>query len=200
MKIPFKRTKAKLYLAGWSLITATLFTLLVTFLTADVKPSFFDSGIVALTPTGAELLAAQETLFHVIRVVDGDTIRVEQNGQEYTVRLLGIDTPESVDPRKTVQCFAHEATAQLQSLIDDSYVRLDGDSSQMDIDRYGRLLRYVYSADGVLINKLMIEDGYAFEYTYDKPYMMQKMFMLAQEEAQQSKRGLWAESTCGGER
>lgn len=200
MKIPFKRTKAKLYLAGWSLVTATFLTLIVTFLTADVKPSFFDSGIMTREYVGQDILGTDDAQYHVIKIVDGDTIRVEKDGVSQTVRLIGIDTPESVDPRKSVECFAHEASARLEELIGDRYVRLEADLSQADVDRYGRVLRYVLSADRTLVNKLMIQEGFAYEYTYDKPYQYQDDFKSAQRDAEAQGLGLWNPATCGGGR
>lgn len=132
----------------------------------------------------------------VTRVVDGDTIVVGLLDKEVKVRLIGIDSPESVDPRKPVECFGLEASAHLNDLIAGKRVRLDGDSSQADVDRYGRLLRYVYLGDEN-INRTMILDGFAFEYTYqDNPYLFQAGFRQAQAEARFEKRGLWAEGAC----
>jgi micrococcal nuclease len=79
------------------------------------------------------------------------------------VRLLAIDTPETKDPRKPVQCFGKEATKQLQSLISGKFVTLVDDRSQGNRDKYKRLLRYVY--DGKLfVNAEMVKQGYAFSY------------------------------------
>lgn len=133
------------------------------------------------------------------RVVDGDTIEVAfSETDKYKVRLIGIDTPESVDPRKPVECFGKEATEHLKQLLNSSYVRLSPDVSQAGEDKYGRWLRYVYLPDGTDINLQMIKDGYAHEYTYDTPYVNQKAYRAAEAEAKNKKIGLWSPDTCNG--
>jgi micrococcal nuclease len=77
----------------------------------------------------------------VTRVVDGDTIKVEIDGVQYDVRYIGIDTPETVHPSQPVGCFGPEASARNKELVDGKRVGLEKDVSEMD--RYGRLLRYV---------------------------------------------------------
>jgi micrococcal nuclease len=131
----------------------------------------------------------------VDRVVDGDTIRVIVNNEKKTVRLIGIDTPETVDPRREVECFGKEASNRLKELIEDKEVILETDSSQQEIDRYGRLLRYV-SLNGVSINEQLIYDGFASEYTYNNPYKYREQFQAAQEDAKKNQRGLWNPQIC----
>lgn len=140
--------------------------------------------------------ASSNHLFKVVKVVDGDTINVEINGQVTRLRLIGIDTPEVVDPRKPVQCFGREASAKAKELLSGQSVKLESDPSQGEFDKYGRTLRYVYLADGRSFNKLMIEDGYAHEYTYDIPYKYQAEYKQAQKNAEKNKRGLWADNAC----
>jgi micrococcal nuclease len=135
----------------------------------------------------------------VVRVVDGDTLRVLLDGQEQTVRLIGIDTPESVHPRQPVECFGVEAAARARELATDQRVQLAADPTQDRTDRYGRLLRYVYLPDGTLLNQALIAQGYAFEYTYNVPYQHQAAFQQAEREAREAQRGLWAPDTCNGE-
>ncbi len=127
-------------------------------------------------------------LLDVISVVDGDTIKVSELG---TLRLIGIDTPETVDPRKPVQCFGKEASNKAKSLLTGKKVRLEFDSTQGRLDKYGRTLAYVYTEDGLFFNKEMIEQGFAHEYTYSTPYKYQTEFKNAQKEAQEAKEGLW---------
>jgi micrococcal nuclease len=134
----------------------------------------------------------------VTHVVDGDTIRVRIGTTNETVRLIGIDTPEVVDPRKPVQCYGREASARTKTLLEAQTVYLQADSAQGDRDRYGRLLRYVWSANGVDTNLLLISDGYAFEYTYAVPYRAQLAYKAAQSSARSAQRGLWSPSTCAG--
>ncbi len=101
-------------------------------------------------------------LFSVARVIDGDTIEViYEAGQLKKVRLIGIDTPETVDPRKPVQCFGQEASAKTKALLEGKQVRLEKDTIGDSIDKYGRLLRYVY-VDGTLVNAELIKQGYAY--------------------------------------
>ena len=135
-------------------------------------------------------------LYRVTRVVDGDTIRVAMNGRNTTVRLIGVNSPESVDPRKPVECFGKEAASHAKSLMAGQRVRLELDASQGERDKYNRLLAYVVLADGTSINHRMIADGFAYEYTYRTPYKLQADFKEAQREAQIGKRGLWADGAC----
>lgn len=141
---------------------------------------------------------AQETktYYQVTNVVDGDTIDVDIDGKTERIRLIGIDTPETVDPRKDVECFGKEASNKAKEILDNKKVYLESDDSQSDRDKYDRLLRYVFLEDGTHFNKMMIEEGYAQEYTYDNPYRYQEEFKKAQEEAKNAKKGLWADNVC----
>ena len=134
----------------------------------------------------------------VIRVVDGDTIHVSLNNKDITIRMIGIDTPETVDPRKPVQCFGKEASNHAHQLLDGTIVYLEQDISQGDYDKYNRLLSYIWMPDGRLFNQVMITEGYAFEYTYHLPYKYQSQFKDAQRNAQSLQLGLWAPATCNG--
>lgn len=140
------------------------------------------------------------TLYEVDRMVDGDTIAVVIDGESTKVRLLGIDTPETVDPRKGVECFGKEASTYLAAMLEGKHVSLIADETQDDADRYGRLLRYVVLPDGTDVNGAMIENGYAFEYTYDVPYRLQTKYQSLEDDARINERGLWAEESCNGER
>lgn len=145
-----------------------------------------------------EPVIRQVGTYHVASVVDGDTIKVETDGVIKTVRLIGIDTPETVDPRKPVQCFGKEASNKAKELMADQDVLLESDTTQGDTDKYQRLLRYVRLQDGTLVNQFLIEHGYAHEYTYDAPYKYQAEFKAAEMDAQANKRGLWSQETCNG--
>lgn len=138
--------------------------------------------------------------FHsVLSVSDGDTIRVSINGKVETIRFIGIDTPETKDPRKSVECFGQEASDYMKALVEGKSVGLMQDSTQSNRDKYGRLLRYVYLEDGSFVNLKMIQDGYAYEYTYDSnPYLQQSGFIAAEDEAREAGRGLWSDQTCSG--
>jgi len=127
----------------------------------------------------------------VDRVVDGDTIDVLEGGKVVRVRFIGINTPETVDPRKPVECFGPEASKKMHALLDGAEVRLETDPSQSEYDKYGRLLAYVFLPDGTDVNELMIREGYAHEYTYKKPYKFQKEFRAYQAAAKALHLGLW---------
>lgn len=136
----------------------------------------------------------------ITNVVDGDTVDVLIDGQTERLRLIGIDTPETVRPNQPVECFGREASAFAQALLNGQDVLLEDDPSQDDRDRFGRLLRYVWLPDGRLVNYEMIVQGYAFEYTYALPYTYQAQFRAAQLAAREAQTGLWSPSTCNGER
>lgn len=152
--------------------------------------------IAALLPIGA---AAAPTAAQVARVVDGDTVDVQfADGRAERLRLIGMNTPETVDPRKPVQCFAREASAHAHELLDGQAVTLDGDPSQDIRDRYGRTLAYVWLPDGSLFNRRMIAEGFAHEYTYRVPYLYQADFKAAERSAREQQLGLWSQVTCNG--
>jgi len=135
----------------------------------------------------------------VVEVIDGDTIKVDRGGAEVTIRMLGMDTPETHDPRKPVQCFGAAAAARAVQLLAGRQVALTGDPSQARLDKYGRELDYVWLPDGILYDWEMIRDGYAHEYTYRSPYQYRGVFQAAQREARAAGRGFWAASTCDGD-
>ena len=138
-----------------------------------------------------------DVLYKVVRVLDGDTLIASVAGHDLTVRLMGMDTPEVVDPRKPVQCFGPEASAKAKELLDKKEIFLEKDPLKKDAyDKYGRVLAYVHFSDGSLYNEYMIEHGFAREYTYNKEkYTYQKEFKADQVEAKKNNVGLWKE--CG---
>jgi endonuclease YncB( thermonuclease family) len=136
----------------------------------------------------------------VIEVVDGDTVKVLLNSQEQTLRMIGMDTPETKHPSKPVECFGQEASAKAQELLNGQTVTLEADPSQGERDTFDRLLRYIRLADGRLFNQEMIAQGYAYEYTYDLPYKYQAEFKQAQQQADAQDLGLWSPAACNGER
>lgn len=136
----------------------------------------------------------------VTRVVDGDTFDVRVNGETRRVRLIGMNTPESVDPRRPVECFGLEASKRAKELLEGKTVLLEEDPSQDSVDRFGRWLRFAWFTDGRLYNLQMIAEGYAYEYTYDVAYKYQRQFREAQRAAERADRGLWSPKTCNGQR
>ena len=144
----------------------------------------------------SEAQATSTDTYLVSRVVDGDTIEVTKDGVKEKVRLLGINTPETVDPRKKVECFGKEASAELRQMLTGKQVSLVTDDTQTKYDKYGRLLAYVYTVDGLFVNRHMIAEGYAYEYTYTVPYIFQKEFKEAQKQAETEEKGLWKVGVC----
>lgn len=145
----------------------------------------------------------------VTRVVDGDTIEVEilstssgpgagqaPAGSIQKVRLIGIDTPESVRPGTPVECFGREASAAAKALLEGQEVRLVKDVEETD--RYDRLLRYVYVGDE-LANARLVANGYATAYTYPPNVRWSELFVQLERAAREENRGLWSADTCSGE-
>lgn len=136
----------------------------------------------------------QAGFYPVTQFEDGDTLLVDMHGVEEKVRFIGVDTPETKDPRKPVQCFGKAASQFTKSLIGDQPVRLEADPTNTNRDRYGRLLRYVYLPDGTLVNLEIIKQGYGFAYV-GFPVQKLEEFKAAQTEARTNNRGLWAGCT-----
>lgn len=152
------------------------------------------------TPTVVVVQNIKDRLVLVEQVVDGDTIKVKIDNKLVSIRLIGVDTPELLDRRKMVQCFAKEASVKTKELLQGKMVRLENDPTQGDKDVYQRPLRYIYLEDGTLINKKLIEEGFGFEYTYKLPYKYRDEFINAQLSASEQHRGLWAKESCNGKR
>jgi micrococcal nuclease len=128
----------------------------------------------------------------VERVVDGDTLVVDTDGVSERVRLIGINTPESVDRNRPVMCFGKEASKHLADLLPaGTPVRLERDVEPRD--RYDRLLAYVYrAADGEFVNLTMVTDGYAQQYTFPPNITHTEQFGSAERAAREAGTGLWS--------
>lgn len=121
----------------------------------------------------------------VIRVVDGDTIVLDGNEK---IRLIGVDTPETVHPQKPVEYFGKEASAFTKKMVEGKQVRLEYDWQRQD--KYGRTLAYVFLEDGTFINAEIIKQGYGFAYT-KYPFKYLEEFRKYEKEAKENNRGLW---------
>jgi micrococcal nuclease len=134
-----------------------------------------------------------EILFKVSKVVDGDTIEIQKDKQLFKLRLIGIDTPETVDPRRGVQCFGKEASNETKRVSLGREVRLEKDVSE--IDKYQRILRYVYVKldDGsfLFLNDYLVRAGFAKSLTYPPDVKYQTRFQAAEQEARSKNLGLW---------
>jgi micrococcal nuclease len=144
----------------------------------------------------------------VTRVVDGDTLVVDITarsdgpgaglapiGGDQRVRLIGIDTPESVDPRRPVGCFGKESSAATAALVEGAEVRLVKDVEESD--SFDRLLRYVYLGDE-MVNARLVVNGYATAFTYPPNVRWSELFVQLEREAREGARGLWSMESCNG--
>ena len=132
----------------------------------------------------------------VTRVVDGDTIIVASGNNTVRVRLIGVNTPETVDPRRPVECFGKEASARTKQLLaPGTAVRLERDAEPLD--RYGRTLAYVYRAsDNLFVNLRLVADGFGQTMTIPPNVTFADRFRAAERAARSEGRGLW--SKCRG--
>ena len=124
----------------------------------------------------------------VTRVIDGDTIEVDLDGEILDVRLIGIDTPETVDPSEPVQCYGPAASRFTTKELDGEQIRLEFDVERTD--RYGRTLAYVWLGDG-LFNETLVARGFALVTTYPPNVRYVDRFLAAQRDARSHERGLW---------
>lgn len=138
----------------------------------------------------------------VTKVIDGDTFKMS-NGEK--VRLMGIDTPEKFESDKldrqsgqsgrdkeTIKKLGEASSEYVRKLVEGKKVTLVKDPGYDDRDKYGRLLRYIYTEDGTFVNAKILEDGYANVF-YSKQISKMDQFKKLEREARENKRGLWGE-------
>ncbi len=140
---------------------------------------------------GNSVQQSQPGLYAVTSFEDGDTITVDMNGTTERIRFIGVDTPETQDPRTSVQCFGKAASEFTKSLVGTSAVRLEADPQNTNRDRYNRLLRYVYLPDGRLVNAEIIRQGYGFAYVLF-PFSKMEEFRELERQAREQNLGLWS--------
>ncbi|MEK6690995.1 MAG: thermonuclease family protein [Nitrospirota bacterium] len=133
----------------------------------------------------SEVLKEKVEFRKVIRIIDGDTI-VLDGGEK--VRLIGVDTPETKDPRKPVEYFGWEATRFTKEMVEGKRVRLEYDWQRQD--KYERTLAYIFLEDGTFLNAEIIKQGYGFAYT-KYPFKYLEEFRQYEREARENSRGLW---------
>jgi len=141
-----------------------------------------------------DVLGANPGLYSVVHFSDGDTITVDMNGRDETVRMIGVDTPETHHPDRPVQCYGPAASAYTKNLIGSQKVRLEADPTNQNRDRYDRLLRYVYLPDGRLVQAEIIKSGHGFAYT-SFPFTKKEEFVKLEEQAKSANKGLWGNCT-----
>lgn len=168
-----------------------------------VKSGFFIHLLILLSFMSAVPSHARTLMAQVIRVVDGDTLKINLQGHEESVRLIGIDTPESRANAKamrdsnrsgqdiaTIVSQGKEATAFTRSRVKiGDLVRLETDVQPRD--RYQRLLAYVWLSDGTMLNEAIVRAGYAQPRTYPPNVRYQNLFLEAARDARRNGRGLW---------
>jgi len=152
----------------------------------------------------APVAHAESVTGTVTRVVDGDTVDVRVDGKVERIRIIGLDTPETVDPRKVVQCFGREASAHAKELLPvGTAVTLEADPTQDSRDKYGRMLAFIlFETDpGTNANftEAMIAGGYGHHYVYRRPSVYADIFREAETVARTSGLGLWSADTCAGQ-
>ncbi len=135
-------------------------------------------------------VSVQPGQYTINHFIDGDTIAVNMNGKAESVRMIGVDTPETHKPNTPVQCYGPAAAAFTKNLIGTQAVRLVADPKSTDRDRYNRLLRYVYLPDGRMVETTLIAGGYGFAYT-EFPFTKSDEFVQDQDQAKAAAKGLW---------
>ncbi|MFH1704761.1 MAG: thermonuclease family protein [Patescibacteria group bacterium] len=203
-------TKRFYFFVGGLVLAALVGISLIVFEPHDgiqgAEPVAGDPAVIFTVPTVEDAIASNNnvtsTNAEIVRVIDGDTFvaKLDNEEAEWTVRMLGIDTPETVDPRKPVQCFGKEASDRLKELLPEgSRVLLVADSAADERDKYGRLLRNVFLSDGTDVNAAMVEDGYAHAYlSFPLNQERKNELRELEKEADFLEKGLWSPDTCGG--
>ncbi len=163
-------------------------------MTMRVRRALVIATVVALAAGcyGGTLEAGvQQGPYPVTRAVDGDTIRVMRDGQEIVVRLIGIDTPETVAPDRPVECFGPEASERTKQLVTGQKVWLEYDEVTGETDKYDRTLAYVWLTPDSMLNEQLVREGFAEERTYQEGYRYQDRLRAAEEVAQAAGAGQW---------
>lgn len=163
--------------------------------TSTVRAAATPSGaaVAGTSPSSAASPSPGRESAMVLSVIDGDTIRVSLRGQTVTVRYIGMDTPETVDPSRAVEPYGAEASEANRRLVEGRTVALEKDVSETD--RFGRLLRYVYVeqlAGLMMVNAELVRLGYARVATFPPDVRYQSLFLDLEREARSANRGLWA--------
>ncbi|MFH1077932.1 MAG: thermonuclease family protein [Patescibacteria group bacterium] len=175
-------------------------------LSEPVPPIAEQGTTVATSTVVEEVIVAPSTTVPVveanatvIRVVDGDTFvaTLDTEPGEWKVRMLGVDTPETVDPRKAVQCMGKEASDFMKGLLTGKRVRLEADPQADERDKYNRLLRNVVLEDGTDVNAFLVRQGYAHAYlSFPLTPARKTELRDLQEQAKADRVGLWDPGKC----
>lgn len=177
------------FIAGVALIIFGIFPATEIVVTPAPAPS-----VIAIPEaTSSAIRGVDGQMALVVKVIDGDTLEVDIDGENFKLRLVGIDTPETVDPRRPVGCFGKEASSQVKELLSGKKVILQKDVS--NTDKFGRLLRLVYlpleDKTTLFVNDYLVREGFAKASTYPPDVKYAAQFLAAQKQAQENNRGLW---------
>lgn len=153
-----------------------------------LEPAISSTASVSQTTNNHhQTTVANGEIAQVAKVIDGDTIQLSDGRK---LRYIGIDTPETVDPRRSVECYGQQASEKNRELVLGKEIIMEKDIS--DTDKFGRLLRYVYVGE-VMINQLLISEGFARAKSYPPDIKYQQQFQQAERLARENQRGLWGE-------
>lgn len=178
---------------GLPLFVIGVLLILISFLRIPQKTNESVRNVVQSSQPPASIsikATASQAKPMVTKIIDGDTVNILVNNQKDTIRIIGINSPE------TGECFNREATDKAREILNSKSVILEADSSQDNKDKYNRLLRYIFLSNGTNFGEFMIKNGFAKEYTYKVPYKYQSLYKKAEEEAKLGKRGIWADGVC----
>ena len=158
------------------------------------KEEIFEAlGIENNTKTSVQTSQVIDGEYKVVSVTDGDTFEINYNGAKTKVRLIGVDTPESVHPNsKKNNEYGEEASKYTKSLLEGKTVKIEFDVSPKD--KYGRLLAYVYLESGEMLNEKLLKEGYAQVATYPPNVKYVEKFKEIQKEARKNKVGFWSKN------
>lgn len=166
-------------------IASIVFAILFVIFSASFLVKVLESRV-----SSANGLADKGNLYQVLRIIDGDTVEIEYEGDRTSVHLIGVNAPETVHPSKPPERFGSEATAFIQSLLLHKFVYLDFDTDKKD--KYDRLLAYVYrDSDDLFVNLEIIRQGYGR--TDDRfPFKYMNLFKYHESQARGGKKMMWS--------
>lgn len=186
------RLKARLIL----FFLALLIIISAIFLYQQVPPNFKTLINPSPNPIAVNNSPTPKIIYEkadVLRVIDGDTIELQDKRR---VRYIGINAPETKNPKKTIQCFGEEASKKNKELVEGKTIYLEKDISETD--KYNRLLRYVYldnpqtNNNALFVNEYLVKEGYAQVSTFPPDVKYKDLFLASQQEAKKNKAGLWS--------
>ena len=136
---------------------------------------------------------SKDTACPIEKVVDGNTVVIQRDGKSVPVRLIGVDTPDTMHPQKPAEAFGKEASAFARHLLLGESVYLRGDEGEEREDRYGHLLAYLYRVpDGLFVNLEIVRQGYGRTLTRF-PFQHMELFQHYERQAQEAAKGLWGQ-------